>query len=49
MREPYQPPTTSHAGHPYDRTHPRHSRVGGNLHLPASHLTKQNPRTTIGL
>ena len=31
----------------HSRTHPRHSREGGNLHLPASHLTKQNPRTIL--
>ncbi len=37
MREPYQPPTTSSAGHLHDHTHPchsrthsRHSREGGN-------------------
>ena len=31
MRETYQPPTTAPAGPPHDRTHPRHSREGGNL------------------
>ena len=35
--------------HVISRTLPRHSREGGNLHLPASNLTEQNSRTTIGL
>ena len=33
----------------HSHTLPRHSREGGNLHLPASNLTEQNSRTTIGL
>ena len=47
MRETYQTPTTSPAGHPHDHTHPRHSRtllrhsrVGGNpprcVHTPGA-------------
>ena len=42
-------PRHSHIRPRHSRTHPRHSREGGNLHLPASHLTKQNSRTTLEL
>ncbi len=50
MRETSELPTTS-LPHPprHSRTLPRHSREGGNLFPSASHLTKQNSRTTLDL